>query len=67
VPEYLLAGGKVTENAAPAPVVLTLQELVRRYVEAHSNGALEENSLTTVRLHLKHIWRCSGNARPYAR
>src|SRR5262245_11610605 len=52
VPAYLLAGGKVVEPPKAAPAPLRLGELATRYVQAHENGALEKNSLATVRLHL---------------
>lgn len=57
VATFLLSDGKLTRDPedVPLPVAVTLGDLRDRYVEAHSNGAIEENSLDTVRLHLRHF------------
>lgn len=54
---FLLSDGKLTRplQSLRAVEVLTLGELRDRYVGAHSNGAMEENSLDTVRLHIRHF------------
>jgi integrase len=54
---FLLSDGKLNGQpvAAPPPRVLTLGEFRDAYIEVHSNGAMEENSLATVRMHLRHI------------
>ncbi len=61
VAEYLLSGGKIPDVDSPVKKELTAKELSDQYIEAHSNGALEENSLTTIRLHLKHITQSLGD------
>jgi integrase len=60
VADYLLAGGKVPEVPRPAEVALTLKDLADGYQAAHRNGALEANSLATVRLHLNHFLDALG-------
>ena len=40
---------------------LTLDALCERYVEIHSNGAMERNSLDTVEMHLRHFRRTLGD------
>ena len=54
---FLLSDGKLTQKAksAPARAVLTLAELSDRYVQTHSHGAMEQNSLDTVKMHLRHF------------
>jgi integrase len=52
---FVKAGGKVEE---PPPAVgerLNLQKLIDGYLESHANGAMEQNSLATVRMHLGHF------------
>ena len=46
------------QSNAPRPADITLAELKDRYVQVHSAGAMEANSLYTVALHLRH---CRGN------
>lgn len=72
VKEFLLSGGQTikpieapapaTELAAeaPAPEPLTLARLEQKYVAALSVGAVELNSLDTIRMHLRHIERTFG-------
>ena len=63
--EFILSDGRISkpvvqaEEQAPAEF-LTLKELKRRYVEVHSLGALEKNSLATIEMHLRHIGRTVG-------
>lgn len=64
VPAYLLAGGVVADDSGPAAAAVTLAGLADRYLAAHANGALEENSLTTVRLHLRHVLDSLGRSLP---
>jgi mannose-6-phosphate isomerase-like protein (cupin superfamily) len=52
---FVLSGGKQEEKLKPPPRPLTLGELRDLYVAAHSLGAMEANSLKTVKMHLKHI------------
>jgi len=58
---FLLAGGKVVEVAAPVKAPLTAKELRDQYLQAHGNGAIETNSLATVRLHLNHVLHHLGD------
>jgi integrase len=64
---FLLSDGRATSKPKPAPRLLTLDELCRRYLEVHSNGALEANSLETVEMHLRHFRRTLGDDFPIAR
>lgn len=63
---FLLSDGKLTQppHATAGPEVLTLAALRDRYIETHSNGAMEENSLDTVRLHLRHFVASMGQKFP---
>jgi integrase len=60
VAEYLLGGGQAIESVEPAAKELTLKDLADQYLRAHSNGALESNSLATVRLHFDHLLETLG-------
>jgi integrase len=61
---FLLSDGKL--NGQPAavlqPHILTLGEMRDAYVEVHSNGAMEENSLATVCTHLRHVIATLGKS-----
>src|SRR5207237_4677332 len=57
---FLKAGGKVEEPRQPLPERLTLKKLTDAYVESHANGAMEHNSLATVRMHLGHFLTTLG-------
>ncbi len=67
---FLVSDGTLTERpqlevpppAPPAPV--TLGELRDSYIQTHSNGAMEDNSLATVRLHLGHFIKSLGQKFP---
>jgi integrase len=52
---FVKAGGKVEEPPPPVPERLNLKRLTDGYLESHANGAMEENSLATVRMHLGHF------------
>jgi integrase len=58
-PEVAGPAGKAEAPAAPAAV--TFREFKDRYLETHGNGAMEENSLATVRMHLGHVGRMLGD------
>src|SRR5262245_58385496 len=60
LPAFLLAGGRVPEPARPVEAPLTLKDLAARYEAAHSNGAMEKNSLATARMHLNHFVAALG-------
>jgi integrase len=63
---FLLSDGKLTGKpgtaAPPAPALLG--ELQGRYAETLGNGAVEENSLDTVRMHLRHFLATLGERFP---
>lgn len=63
---FLLSDGKLTRNPKdiPAPQAITLVELRDRYVQTHSNGAMEQNSLDTVKMHLRHFIASLGESFP---
>jgi integrase len=52
---FVKAGGKVEEPPPPVAERLHLKKLTDGYLESHANGAMEENSLATVRMHLGHF------------
>jgi integrase len=61
---FLLSDGKLNgQPAATTPAhIPTLGELRDAYVEVHSNGAMEENSLATVCMHLRHVIATLGKS-----
>jgi integrase len=63
---FLLSDGKLTQKVRdrPAPKPLTLAELRDRYLQAHAHGVLEDNSLQTVRMHLRHFAATLGESFP---
>ena len=63
---FLLSDGKVTHRPTVAvlPQPVTFGELRDQYLRTHSNGAMEENSLVTVRIHLQHFVACLGEKFP---
>ena len=64
--EFILSDGRVSkpvvkaEEKTPQPEFLTLKELKKKYVDVHSLGALEKNSLATIEMHLRHLERTLG-------
>ena len=60
IPTFLLSDGKVAEKLHLPEQGLTLEAVVRRYVDVHSNGAMEENSLQTVEI--RHFTESLGAA-----
>jgi integrase len=52
---------KTAERASsPPPKDVTLRELKDHYLQAHSAGAMEKNSLATVDMHLRHFIKTLG-------
>jgi integrase len=51
---FVLSDGKISEKPK-LPPVCTLAYLRDRYLQAHKNGVLEENSLDTLAMHLGHF------------
>lgn len=59
VVSFVRNGGKLVVEAAPqAP--LTLSQLKEKYLETHGQGALEANSLATIKMHLSHFEKTLG-------
>jgi integrase len=52
---FVKNGGRVEEPAAPPPAKLALAALRDAYLAVHSAGAMEANSLETVKMHLRHF------------
>jgi integrase len=57
---FVKAGGKVEEPSPPLAERLKLKTLTDGYLASHANGAMEENSLATVRMHLGHFTATLG-------
>jgi integrase len=60
ITDFILQDGKVPEPEAPPVEPITFRQLRERYLETVQNGALEENSLDTLRMHLRHFERTLG-------
>src|SRR5260370_34662099 len=60
---FVLSGGKKAEKPKP-PTVRSLGELKQRYLDAHSSGTIEKNSLDTIRMHLGHFAETLGDSFP---
>ena len=64
---FLLRGGKPSDENAPRPRdCVTFISFKERYLETHGGGAMEENSLSTVAMHLDHLGRTLGKRFPLA-
>jgi len=59
IPTFLLSDGKVA-GPIEIPSVVTLEALIGRYEKAISGGVVEESTLTTIRIHAKHLKRILG-------
>lgn len=57
---FLLSDGRLSKSIVPTPV-LTISALVARFIEALPPHSMEENSLATLRLHVRHICRIVGS------
>ena len=75
VVEFVLNGGQPVKSAEPPtemPVetnrrvakLITFEQLKKQYIETLSVGAVEENSLDTVKMHLRHLGRTLGESFP---
>ncbi len=59
--DFVKNDGQVDARTVGAPPeAISLAQLRDRYLEAHGSGALEANSLGTIRIHLAHIGRSLG-------
>jgi hypothetical protein len=56
---FVMSDGKETEKQSVQKAV-TLQELIDQYISACSIGSMEDNSLATVKLHLRHFVQTFG-------
>lgn len=63
---FLVSRGQVVKAPEPVPEpeeenpLITLKQLKEKYLETHSLGAMEANSLATVTMHLDHFLRTFG-------
>jgi integrase len=57
---WLLTGGRRIEEPKPVKPLLTLGGLRDRYMQTHSNGALEPKSLKMIEIHFRHLIRHLG-------
>jgi integrase len=66
VQSFIVTGGQVQEALASATEAaigipdITLRELKEQYIQTHSAGAMEKNSLDTVTMHLRHFVKTFG-------
>ena len=60
ITEFVAKDGKVEESSVPVPQVMTLAAFKESYLAAHDCGAMEENSLATVDIHLRHMQKSLG-------
>jgi integrase len=59
--QFVKHDGRPPEKEPPAPPApLTLAQLKEKYLDAHAQGAMEANSLATVRMHLGHFEKTLG-------
>jgi integrase len=58
--DFIRSGGQVEAPAPPVVERLALTALKQRYLEAHGQGALEPNSLSTMAMHLGHFENTLG-------
>jgi integrase len=63
---FLLSDGKLAHKPklTTPPPALTLASVRDLYVQAHANGAVEENSLATIQMHLRHFVITLGESFP---
>lgn len=59
---FLLNDGKGISPSAPVRVGCTVGQMFERFLAELPGGALENNTLYTLRLHLAHIQQCVGQA-----
>lgn len=52
---FVRSGGKAISAPKPVSELATLGKLREAYLESRSNGSVEENTLTTIKIHLKHL------------
>lgn len=67
VPAFILSGGRAvrpTSKNGHGNGVVTLEELRDRYIETMSIGTVEENTLETLKMHLRHVLKTIGTQFP---
>jgi integrase len=57
---FVKLDGRLPEKEAAAPTPLSLSQLMEKYLDAHRVGAMESDSLATVRMHLRHFEKTLG-------
>ena len=57
---FVQNGGRVPETELVTPAVVTFGSLRDKYLASHANGAMEDSSISALRLHLKHIGETLG-------
>jgi len=62
--DYIKHDANVENIVTPKPTELSFEEFRKLYIQTHENGAMESNSLDTVRIHLQHIADTLGNDFP---
>lgn len=58
--DFLKNGGKPPIEEETPTDEISIQKLRDRYIETHSNGALEPNTLLTIKIHLGHLIETLG-------
>jgi integrase len=62
---FVRSGGKTAEPPRPAaPAEVTFAEFKEKYLDTHRHGAMEQNSLQTVTMHLGHFAKTLGDRFP---
>lgn len=61
VVEFVRSGGVVCEPSPPTTAAITFGQLREAYLAAHGNGAVEQNTLATARLHFRHLAKTLGD------
>jgi integrase len=65
VATFVARDGRAEPAADPAPAgPVTFRQLREQYLDTHGQGAMEESSLQTVRMHLRHLGRTLGEQFP---
>ena len=64
ITDYLLCDGNVPNTEQAVTDSITFRMFYQKYTETHSDGAMEENSLVTVQMHLKHFQKTLGEGFP---
>src|SRR4051812_5149161 len=65
VATFVARDGRVEPAADPTPAgPVTFGRLREQYLDTHGQGAMEDSSLETVKMHLKHIQRTLGERFP---